>query len=141
MSTWLSSSNLNLCKRGFCILAVGVAAASIFEGDEYTQYMSTTARCRRSRTRRFERVPKFCAGDFPFLVSRQRHRGGARVFDALDLEPMEDATDEETYNLLLQLKELRCARLQVRVTHVLARSHLLPLTPRCTPTLSLLRRR
>jgi hypothetical protein len=81
------------------------------------------------------------ARDFPFLVSRQRHRGGARVFDALDLEPMEDATDEETYNLLLQLKELRCARLQVRVTHVLARSHLLPLTPRCTPTLSLLRRR
>jgi hypothetical protein len=78
----------------------------------------------------------------PFLVCRQRHRGcGARVFDALDLEPMEDATDEETYNLLLQLKELRCARLQVRVTHVLARSHLLPLTPRCTPTLSLLRRR
>ena len=54
---------------------------------------------------------------------------------------MEDATDEETYNLLLQLKELRCARLQVCVTHVLARSHLLPLTPRCTPSLSLLRRR
>lgn len=54
---------------------------------------------------------------------------------------MEDVTDEETYNLLLQLKELRCARLQVRVTHVLARSHLLPLTPRCTPTLFLLRRR
>ena len=52
-------------------------------------------------------------------------------------EPMEDATDEETYNLLLQLKELRCARLQVCVTHVLARSHLLPLTPRCTPSLSL----
>jgi hypothetical protein len=25
----------------------------------------------------------------------------------------------------------------VRVTHVLARSHLLPLTPRCTPILSL----
>ena len=63
------------------------------------------------------------------------------VFDALDLVPMEDATDEETYSLLLQLKELRCARLQVRVAHVLARSHLLPLTPRCTSTLSLLRRR
>lgn len=122
-------------------MLLGWPRRAYLKGDEYTQYMSTTARCRRSRTRRFERVPEFCARDFPFLVSRQRHRGGARVFDALDLEPMEDATDEETYNLLLQLKELRCARLQVRVTHVLARSHLLPLTPRCTPTLSLLRRR
>ncbi|KOO34048.1 hypothetical protein Ctob_012522 [Chrysochromulina tobinii] len=28
---------------------------------------------------------------------------------------MEDATDEETYNLLLQLKELRCARLQAMI--------------------------
>ena len=64
-----------------------------------------------------------------------------RLLTRVTHEPMEDATDEETYNLLLQLKELRCARLQVCVTHVLARSHLLPLTPRCTPSLSLLRRR
>jgi len=85
--------------------------------------------------------PSFVPVTSPFWCAVNGIAGGARVFDALDLEPMEDATDEETYNLLLQLKELRCARLQVRVTHVLARSHLLPLTPRCTPTLSLLRRR
>lgn len=43
--------SVNLCKRGFCILAVGVAAASIFDGDEYTQNMSTTALIARSLAR------------------------------------------------------------------------------------------